>query len=180
MPVSQPFKWVFIQTTTDEAPTDLNFKHSELLRFITAGSVDDGKSTSDRAAAPRFQSRSFEDQLAGCGANRRAAEASTALDLSLLTDGLASGAGAGHHHRRRLSLFRHAQRKFIIADTPGHEQDTRNMVTGRFDGESGRHFHRRAQRGDPRNRAVTLTLLSRSAFPVGGRREQDGSGELFQ
>src|SRR5881398_298573 len=100
----------------------------ELLRFATAGSVDDGKST--LIGRLLYDSKSiFEDQL-------EAVEASSAkkgfdyVDLSLLTDGLKSEREQGITIDVAYRYFATPKRKFIIADTPGHIQYTRNMVTG--------------------------------------------------
>jgi sulfate adenylyltransferase subunit 1 len=100
----------------------------ELLRFTTAGSVDDGKSTligrllHESAAV-------YEDQLATIkkgGLNR----STGAIDFSLLTDGLRAEREQGITIDVAYRYFSTAKRKFIIADTPGHEQYTRNMATG--------------------------------------------------
>jgi len=101
---------------------------NQLLRFTTAGSVDDGKST--LIGRLLYDSKSiFEDQL-------EAVEASSAkkgfdyVDLSLLTDGLRSEREQGITIDVAYRYFATPKRKFIIADTPGHIQYTRNMVTG--------------------------------------------------
>ena len=101
---------------------------NQLLRFTTAGSVDDGKST--LIGRLLYDSKSiFEDQL-------EAVEASSAkkgfdyVDLSLLTDGLKSEREQGITIDVAYRYFATPKRKFIIADTPGHIQYTRNMVTG--------------------------------------------------
>ncbi|HEV2549078.1 MAG TPA: GTP-binding protein [Stellaceae bacterium] len=99
-----------------------------VLRFITAGSVDDGKSTligrllHDAGAVPK-------DQLA---ALRRIAarQGESEIDLSLLTDGLIDEREQGITIDVAYRYFATARRQFIVADTPGHEQYTRNMVTG--------------------------------------------------
>jgi sulfate adenylyltransferase subunit 1 len=105
-----------------------------VLRFITAGSVDDGKST--LIGRLLYDSRGIlKDQLAALaraaerrpGADPAAGPAS--LDLSLLTDGLEAEREQGITIDVAYRYFATAQRKFIIADTPGHEQYTRNMVT---------------------------------------------------
>jgi sulfate adenylyltransferase subunit 1 len=103
-------------------------KNNQLLRFTTAGSVDDGKST--LIGRLLYDSKSiFEDQL-------EAVEASSAkkgfdyVDLSLLTDGLKSEREQGITIDVAYRYFATPKRKFIIADTPGHIQYTRNMVTG--------------------------------------------------
>ena len=100
----------------------------DLLRFSTAGSVDDGKST--LIGRLLYDSKSiFEDQLE---AIERTTErrGGGAVDLSLLTDGLQAEREQGITIDVAYRYFATPQRKFIIADTPGHEQYTRNMVTG--------------------------------------------------
>lgn len=100
----------------------------ELLRFSTAGSVDDGKST--LIGRLLFDSKSiFEDQLESLAIStkRRGREG---IDLALLTDGLAAEREQGITIDVAYRYFSTPKRKFIIADTPGHEQYTRNMVTG--------------------------------------------------
>ena len=112
-----------------EAPAD----HG-VLRFITAGSVDDGKST--LIGRLLYDTRSvLGDQLAAlarAGTQRavRTAAADAQVDLSLLTDGLEAEREQGITIDVAYRYFATARRKFIIADTPGHEQYTRNMVTG--------------------------------------------------
>src|SRR5262252_2611343 len=99
-----------------------------VLRFITAGSVDDGKST--LIGRLLHDTRAiFEDQLAAVArASRRRGEED--IDLSLLTDGLEAEREQGITIDVAYRYFATPERKFIIADTPGHEQYTRNMVTG--------------------------------------------------
>src|SRR3990167_5466679 len=106
----------------------IEFQHSELLRFITAGSVDDGKST--LIGRLLHDSKSiFEDQLSALEqtTRRRGVEG---VDLSLLSDGLQAEREQGITIDVAYRYFATPRRKFIIADTPGHEQYTRNMVTG--------------------------------------------------
>src|SRR6187455_2390282 len=106
----------------------VSFDHTELLRFITAGSVDDGKST--LIGRLLHDSKSiFEDQLSAIThtSHRRGMEN---IDLSLLTDGLQAEREQGITIDVAYRYFATPKRKFIIADTPGHEQYTRNMVTG--------------------------------------------------
>src|SRR5215468_8206594 len=101
---------------------------TQLLRFTTAGSVDDGKST--LIGRLLFDSKGvYEDQLASV---RKATRNITTggLDLSLLTDGLRAEREQGITIDVAYRYFSTARRKFIIADTPGHEQYTRNMATG--------------------------------------------------
>ncbi|HKE28588.1 MAG TPA: sulfate adenylyltransferase subunit CysN [Bryobacteraceae bacterium] len=100
----------------------------ELLRFTTAGSVDDGKST--LIGRLLYDSKGvYEDQVASI---RKATRNQTTggLDLSLLTDGLRAEREQGITIDVAYRYFSTARRKFIIADTPGHEQYTRNMATG--------------------------------------------------
>src|SRR6188768_652032 len=100
----------------------------DLLRFSTAGSVDDGKST--LIGRLLYDSKGiFEDQLAAIEkTSRRRGYAQ--VDLALLTDGLRAEREQGITIDVAYRYFATPRRKFIIADTPGHEQYTRNMVTG--------------------------------------------------
>ncbi len=100
----------------------------ELLRFTTAGSVDDGKSTLIGRLLHDTKSV-YEDQLASIRASR-VNRSGGALDLSLLTDGLRAEREQGITIDVAYRYFSTSKRKFIIADTPGHEQYTRNMATG--------------------------------------------------
>ena len=102
--------------------------NSDLLRFTTAGSVDDGKST--LIGRLLYDSKTiFEDQLEMVqqASNRKGLDH---VDLSLLTDGLRSERDQGITIDVAYRYFATPKRKFIIADTPGHIQYTRNMVTG--------------------------------------------------
>ncbi len=100
----------------------------ELLRFTTAGSVDDGKST--LIGRLLHDSKSvFEDQMAAVKKSR-INRSSGAVDFSLLTDGLRAEREQGITIDVAYRYFETPLRKFIIADTPGHEQYTRNMATG--------------------------------------------------
>ncbi|GGB95065.1 sulfate adenylyltransferase subunit 1 [Oxalicibacterium flavum] len=100
-----------------------------LLRFITAGSVDDGKST--LIGRLLFDSKGiFADQLAAVSRSRHKRTVGDTIDLSLLTDGLEAEREQGITIDVAYRYFATPKRKFIIADTPGHEQYTRNMVTG--------------------------------------------------
>jgi sulfate adenylyltransferase subunit 1 len=100
-----------------------------LLRFITAGSVDDGKST--LIGRLLFDSKGiFADQLASISRAKHKRTVGDTVDLSLLTDGLEAEREQGITIDVAYRYFATPKRKFIIADTPGHEQYTRNMVTG--------------------------------------------------
>jgi bifunctional enzyme CysN/CysC/sulfate adenylyltransferase subunit 1 len=121
-------------STTQEQPREISSKFleqsldMELLRFTTAGSVDDGKSTligrllHDSKAV-------YEDQLASVKKSR-INRSSGPIDFSLLTDGLRAEREQGITIDVAYRYFATPRRKFIIADTPGHEQYTRNMATG--------------------------------------------------
>ena len=100
----------------------------EMLRFTTAGSVDDGKSTLIGRLLHDTKSV-YEDQLAAIRASR-VNRSGGAVDLSLLTDGLKAEREQGITIDVAYRYFSTTKRKFIIADTPGHEQYTRNMATG--------------------------------------------------
>lgn len=106
----------------------ISLDQTGLLRFITAGSVDDGKST--LIGRLLHDSKSiFEDQLTSI-ANTTQRRGLQGVDLSLLTDGLQAEREQGITIDVAYRYFATPKRKFIIADTPGHEQYTRNMVTG--------------------------------------------------
>ncbi|MBB3229750.1 sulfate adenylyltransferase subunit CysN [Halomonas stenophila] len=105
-------------------------ENKDLLRFITCGSVDDGKST----LIGRLLHDSkmiYEDQLAAITqASKTSGTTGDAVDLALLVDGLQSEREQGITIDVAYRFFSTDKRKFIIADTPGHEQYTRNMATG--------------------------------------------------
>jgi sulfate adenylyltransferase subunit 1 len=106
-----------------------NLVERGLLRFITAGSVDDGKST--LIGRLLFDSKGiFADQLDAMSRSKHKRTVGDAVDLSLLTDGLEAEREQGITIDVAYRYFATPKRKFIIADTPGHEQYTRNMVTG--------------------------------------------------
>jgi sulfate adenylyltransferase large subunit len=101
----------------------------EMLRFTTAGSVDDGKSTLIGRLLHDTKSV-YEDQLAAVKKSRVNRASNGHVDFSLLTDGLKAEREQGITIDVAYRYFSTARRKFIIADTPGHEQYTRNMATG--------------------------------------------------
>ena len=153
-------------------------QHKSLLRFITCGSVDDGKST--LIGRLLYDSKMiFEDQLAALEADsKRIGTQGQNIDFALLVDGLAAEREQGITIDVAYRFFSTEKRKFIVADTPGHEQYTRNMVTGAstadlavilIDARKGvltqtrRHSLSRAPPGHSQHRA---------------RGEQDGSGRL--
>ncbi len=112
-----------------DAYLDLH-QHKSLLRFITCGSVDDGKST--LIGRLLYDSKMiFEDQLAALEADsKRVGTQGGEIDFALLVDGLAAEREQGITIDVAYRFFATEKRKFIVADTPGHEQYTRNMVTG--------------------------------------------------
>jgi bifunctional enzyme CysN/CysC len=105
-------------------------QHKSLLRFITCGSVDDGKST--LIGRLLYDSKMiFEDQLAALESDsKRVGTQGGDIDFALLVDGLAAEREQGITIDVAYRFFSTDKRKFIVADTPGHEQYTRNMVTG--------------------------------------------------
>jgi bifunctional enzyme CysN/CysC len=105
-------------------------QHKSLLRFITCGSVDDGKST--LIGRLLYESKMiFEDQLTALESDsKKVGTRGGELDFALLVDGLAAEREQGITIDVAYRFFSTETRKFIVADTPGHEQYTRNMVTG--------------------------------------------------
>ena len=105
-------------------------ERKELLRFITCGSVDDGKST--LIGRLLYETRQvFDDQLAALEADsKRHGTQGEKIDFALLVDGLSAEREQGITIDVAYRYFSSEKRKFIVADTPGHEQYTRNMVTG--------------------------------------------------
>ena len=105
-------------------------EHKTMLRFITCGSVDDGKST--LIGRLLYDSKMiFEDQLAALEADsKNVGTQGQEIDFALLVDGLAAEREQGITIDVAYRFFATEKRKFIVADTPGHEQYTRNMVTG--------------------------------------------------
>ena len=108
----------------------LRHRNKSLLRFITCGSVDDGKST--LIGRLLYDTKMiFEDQLAALAADsKRIGTQGQNIDFALLVDGLAAEREQGITIDVAYRYFATEKRKFIVADTPGHEQYTRNMVTG--------------------------------------------------
>ncbi|NBC35204.1 sulfate adenylyltransferase subunit CysN [Novosphingobium sp. FSY-8] len=105
-------------------------QHKTMLRFITCGSVDDGKST--LIGRLLYDSKMiFEDQLAALeNDSKKVGTQAGGIDFALLVDGLAAEREQGITIDVAYRFFNTEKRKFIVADTPGHEQYTRNMVTG--------------------------------------------------
>lgn len=105
-------------------------ENTDLLRFITCGSVDDGKST--LIGRMLYDSKKlFDDQLSALEADsKKVGTTGGKIDLALLVDGLAAEREQGITIDVAYRFFATDKRKFIVADTPGHEQYTRNMATG--------------------------------------------------
>lgn len=105
-------------------------QHKDMLRFITCGSVDDGKST--LIGRLLYDSKMiFEDQLAALETDsKKVGTQGQEIDFALLVDGLAAEREQGITIDVAYRFFNTEKRKFIVADCPGHEQYTRNMVTG--------------------------------------------------
>ncbi|WP_126286100.1 sulfate adenylyltransferase subunit CysN [Burkholderia stagnalis] len=114
----------------DLAQSAQDTQQQDLLRFITCGSVDDGKST--LIGRLLYESNLlFDDQLAQLEADsRKVGTQGGELDFALLVDGLSAEREQGITIDVAYRFFATARRKFIVADTPGHEQYTRNMITG--------------------------------------------------
>ena len=120
--------------TVNETSPVADFLHSQeskgMLRFITCGSVDDGKSTLIGRLLYESQ-QIFDDQLASLTQDsKKSGTQGGELDLALLTDGLQAEREQGITIDVAYRFFSTDKRSFIVADTPGHEQYTRNMVTG--------------------------------------------------
>ncbi|MEC8768924.1 MAG: GTP-binding protein, partial [Pseudomonadota bacterium] len=105
-------------------------ENKSLLRFITCGSVDDGKST--LIGRLLYESKMiFEDQLTALEQDsKKVGTQGENIDFALLVDGLAAEREQGITIDVAYRFFATEHRKFIVADTPGHEQYTRNMATG--------------------------------------------------
>ena len=123
------------QIANELAQTDIETylqqqQHKSLLRFLTCGSVDDGKSSLiGRLLHDSHQI--YEDQLAALHVDsQKSGTTGEAIDLALLVDGLAAEREQGITIDVAYRYFSTSTRKFIIADTPGHEEYTRNMATG--------------------------------------------------
>ena len=119
---------------SDLIATDINaylaqHERKELLRLLTCGSVDDGKST--LIGRLLYDTKMvYQDQLDSISKDKKSGATDAELDLSRITDGLQAEREQGITIDVAYRYFSTAKRKFIIADTPGHEQYTRNMATG--------------------------------------------------
>jgi bifunctional enzyme CysN/CysC/sulfate adenylyltransferase subunit 1 len=146
-------------TTAGEQAVENVTTNMDLLRFATAGSVDDGKST--LIGRLLLDSKSiFEDQLEAVEATSKG-KGYDYTDLALLTDGLRSEREQGITIDVAYRYFATPNRKFIIADTPGHVQYTRNMVTGASTADLGLVLvdARQGLTEQSRRHAVILSLL---------------------
>jgi bifunctional enzyme CysN/CysC len=129
--MSAPFEMKVSDLIAEDIEAYLHqHEHKSLLRFLTCGSVDDGKST--LIGRLLYDSKMiFEDQLAALEADsKRVGTQGGEIDFALLVDGLAAEREQGITIDVAYRFFSTDKRKFIVADTPGHEQYTRNMVTG--------------------------------------------------
>ena len=128
-PASESYETDALIAEDIEAYLELH-QNKGLLRFITCGSVDDGKST--LIGRLLYDSKMiFEDQLAALEADsKKVGTQGEEIDFALLVDGLAAEREQGITIDVAYRFFSTEKRKFIVADTPGHEQYTRNMVTG--------------------------------------------------
>jgi sulfate adenylyltransferase subunit 1 (EFTu-like GTPase family) len=121
------------ETVTPENIEEYLLQHQqkELLRFVSVGSVDDGKSTLIGRLLHDTHGV-YEDQLSAVkkATSQRGASDNEEIDFSLFTDGLKAEREQGITIDVAYRYFSTAKRKFIIADTPGHVQYTRNMATG--------------------------------------------------
>ena len=143
----------------DTSPAVAALGQMDLLRFATAGSVDDGKST--LIGRLLLDSKAiFEDQLEAVEATSQS-KGYDYTDLALLTDGLRSEREQGITIDVAYRYFATPNRKFIIADTPGHVQYTRNMVTGASTADLGLVLvdARQGLTEQSRRHAVILSLL---------------------
>ena len=153
-------------------------ERKEILRLLTCGSVDDGKSTFIGRLLHDSQ-LIYEDQLAAVRRESRTGGSRAGeLDLALLVDGLQAEREQGITIDVAYRYFSTAKRKFIIADSPGHEQYTRNMATGGLQLRCRDHPDRRGQRGADADPATHLHRAPARHTAPHRRREQDGPGGL--
>ena len=150
----------------------------DLLRFATAGSVDDGKST--LIGRLLLDSKSiFEDQLEAVEATSHS-RGYDYTDLALLTDGLRSEREQGITIDVAYRYFATPNRKFIIADTPGHIQYTRNMVTGASTADLGPGARRRPAGPDRAVPPARRAALAAPGAAPGAGGQQDGPRRLVR
>ena len=153
-------------------------QHKSLLRFLTCGSVDDGKSTLIGRLLHDTR-QIYEDQLSTLhNDSKRHGTQGEKLDLALLVDGLQAEREQGITIDVAYRYFSTEKRKFIIADTPGHEQYTRNMATGCLNLRPGDPADRCAQRRAGSDAPPQLYLDAAGYQTPGGGGQQNGPGEL--
>ena len=150
-----------------------------LLRFITCGSVDDGKRT--LIGRLLYESKMiFEDQLAALEADsKKVGTQGGELDFALLVDGLAAEREQGITIDVAYRFFSTDTRKFIVADTPGHEQYTRNMVTGASTADARGDPDRCAQGRADADAPAQLHRVAARHPPRRAGDQQDGPGGLL-
>ena len=176
-------------TSSGTAPTSIErdidayleaHEHKSLLRFITCGSVDDGKSTLIGRLLYESQML-FEDQLAALEADsKRIGTQGDELDFALLLDGLAAEREQGITIDVAYRYFSTDTRKFIVADTPGHEQYTRNMVTGASTADCAVILIDARKGVLTQTRRHSYLVCAARHPPRRRRREQDGSRRLLR
>ena len=153
-------------------------ERKSLLRFMTCGSVDDGKST--LIGRLLYESKLiFEDQLAALAADsKKVGTQGGDLDLALLVDGLAAEREQGITIDVAYRFFSTERRKFIVADTPGHEQYTRNMVTAASNVDAAVVLidARKGVLTQTRRHSYILALLG--VRHIVARGQQDGPGRI--
>ena len=150
-------------------------REKDLLRFSTAGSVDDGKSTLIGRLLYDTQSV-YEDQVRSI--EGKGTTAPGQIDFALLTDGLRAEREQGITIDVAYRYFSTARRKFIIADTPGHEQYTRNMATGASTADAAVVLIDAAQRRVGAVAAARLYRVTASGAAHACSRKQDGPDRL--
>jgi len=146
------------------------------LRFLTCGSVDDGKSTLIGRLLYE-QKLIYDDQLSALEKDSRKHGTTGAdIDFALLVDGLEAEREQGITIDVAYRYFATAKRSFIVADTPGHEQYTRNMANRRLQRGSGDSADRRAKRAaDADAAAFADRIVARhSPYRVGGQQDRSG------
>jgi bifunctional enzyme CysN/CysC len=155
-------------------------EHKGMLRFITCGSVDDGKST--LIGRMLYDSKLlFEDQLSTIEKDsKKWGTQGEEIDFALLVDGLAAEREQGITIDVAYRFFATDHRKFIVADTPGHEQYTRNMVTGASTADAAVILVDARQGVLTQTRRHSYHRLAARHPPRRARHQQDGPGGLLR